>query len=354
MRLLVLYEELAAYFMACIAQYSESTGCDVLIIAKKPNKVAPFKLSENDRVRIVFREDLAPAELEHLCDEFNPQAIFSGGWGFKPYRKICKQYRSTIPVLLGFDNWWTGSKKQRLIVALSRLTIQRWYNCCFVPGAQQKAFATRLGFKEGRIETGAYCCDSKLYTEVYKKTISKLDQDSPKRLLFLGRYEEVKGIRQLWSAFERFREEHPDWELYCAGKGSISPKAIDGVKHFGFVQPERLIDLVAQSSVFVLPSTFEPWGVVIHEMAIAGMPIITTPQVGAGYAFVKDGNTGHIVNTNETELYRAMCQIAQLDNHRFRQMAEASHTLGSTYTTTDWATRLTNLLERTRKEMAGA
>lgn len=351
MRLLVLYEELAAYFMACVSEYSKSTGSAVLIIAKKPNASAPFELESTPTVEIKFREDLSKQDLLALAENFAPEAVFSGGWGYLPYRSLCKRYRRRIPVLVGFDNWWTGGLKQRLLAISSPFTVKKWYNCAFVPGSHQKSFALRLGFNEDEIRTGAYCCDTNLYSSA-ANTLKQKAADMPKRFLFIGRYAQVKGIEHLWDAFEAFHQSHPEWELWCAGKGEIPARKHAAIRHFGFVQPAAIQALIADSSVFILPSNFEPWGVVIHEMAIAGMPQITTPAVGAAERFVTDGTTGFIVDSNHTEaLIGAMKKMAEMGNDNLFSMATNSQLLGASYTTHDWASQLLELLKSTAQRI---
>lgn len=353
MKLVVLYEELAAYFIACVTEYSKTTGSPVLIIAKQPNKVAPFCFDLHDDLQICFREELSEDQLQAKIDDFQPEAIFSGGWGYAPFRKVCKQYKKRIPVLIGFDNWWTGDVKQQLLSLGSPFTIQRYYNCCFVPGEPQKTFAKKLGFSEELIHTGAYCCDSNLYLKISSSLESKRNS-FPKRFLFVGRYEKVKGIDHLWDAFLAFKKDHPEWELWCAGKGSITPREAEGIKHFGFVQPKELEELIAQTGIFVLPSTFEPWGVVIHEMAIAGMPQISTPEVGAAARFIQEGENGFIVPSGSTEsIKNAMYQFAEMSVEAQFEMGAKSKTIGTSYTTKHWAENLLGLFQKTRDKLRG-
>ena len=47
MRLVVLYEELAGYFISYIAHFAQTTKIDVVIMHKSSNAVAPFKLESS-------------------------------------------------------------------------------------------------------------------------------------------------------------------------------------------------------------------------------------------------------------------------------------------------------------------
>jgi glycosyltransferase involved in cell wall biosynthesis len=57
--------------------------------------------------------------------------------------------------------------------------------------------------------------------------------------------------------------------------------------------------------VFVLPSRAgriaEPWGLVLNEAASAGLPIVTTDEVGAAGDLIRDGDTGRIVTGGDPQ-----------------------------------------------------
>ena len=58
-----------------------------------------------------------------------------------------------------------------------------------------------------------------------------------KKILFVGRYIEIKGIKELWINFVEIIEEfNLDWELWCVGTGDLWDKRMihSSIKHFGF------------------------------------------------------------------------------------------------------------------------
>lgn len=57
-----------------------------------------------------------------------------------------------------------------------------------------------------------------------------------------------------------------------------------------FIQPENLYKEIANTRCFILPGINEAWGVVIHEFAIAELPIICPGICGA--------------NTDDVTLYK--------------------------------------------------
>ena len=62
----------------------------------------------------------------------------------------------------------------------------------------------------------------------------------------------------------------------------IHPKII----HHGFLQPHELTSHLIDAAAFVMPSKKEPWGVVLHEMAIAGLPLGSERMVGSRHEFI--------------------------------------------------------------------
>ena len=51
----------------------------------------------------------------------------------------------------------------------------------------------------------------------------------------------------------------------------------------------------------MLPSTDEPWGLIINEAMNFALPIITTDQVGAAYDLIKHGKNGFVYPVGQLE-----------------------------------------------------
>ena len=151
--------------------------------------------------------------------------------------------------------------------------IRRHFNRVWVPGEPQLPFARKLGFSDEHTATGFYCADPEPFLKVWE---ARKNRDPAKKLLYIGRYLPVKGVQELWSAFASLSDDFPEWELHCIGTGDlwdermIHPKIV----HHGFLQPHELTPHLIDAAAFVMPSKKEPWGVVLHEMAIAGLPLL--------------------------------------------------------------------------------
>lgn len=338
MKLLVLYEELAGYTLACLRHMVNVKKAEVHVFRKQVNKDAPFQFSTDFGAHFYQREDYTESELIALAKKINPDIIHCGGWIFPPYLKICKYFKNKIPTIGGFDNWWSGTAKQQVARLISPFYFKRMFSHCFVPGEQQKIYAMKLGYPENRIKMGAYCCDYELFSREGEKYLEEKKTHYPKRFLFIGRYVPEKGIEQLWNAFLAARKNtNKDWELWCLGVGSIKPIEAEGIKHFGFIQPNEMGKFIKETSVFVLPSVFEPWGVVIHEMAAAGFPMITTNAVGAAGAFVRENYNGFVLDAgDEKSLENALSKIMQMSETELIAMGENSKTLAANITPESW------------------
>ena len=345
MILLVLYEELAAYFVKCISTFALQHKVDVHVIRKEVNKEAPFELNLVN-IKTYNREDYNDKQLMDLARIIKPDALFCGGWSSKVYLKIASQYKGEIPSVIAFDNKWEGSLKQHIASIVAPFYITNKFNKCFVPGIEQKKFAQKIGFKEDQIITGVYCCDFDLFYNQYLANKAEKQKQFPKRFIYTGRYVEHKGIKDLWQAFIELQKENPnDWELWCLGAGDLEPIVHSKIKHFGFVQPNELTRYIKDSGVFVLPSHFEPWGVVVHEYAAAGFPIICSDEVGARVSFVEQNVNGYIYKAGDVkELKGQLKKIMNLTKEELVEMGERSVEKAKKITPEIWAETLMRLL----------
>src|SRR5690606_23915945 len=135
------------------------------------------------------------------------------------------------------------------------------------------------------IQTGFYSADVPLFApEAVLRTES---QAYPTRFIYVGRYIHAKGLDILFKAWTELYEEKPHgWELWCIGAGELFEQRTihQSIKHLGFQQPEQLKETLRNAGVFVLPSRFEPWGVVVHEMADRKSTRLNSSHVKISYA----------------------------------------------------------------------
>lgn len=343
MKLVVLYEELAPYFLNNIQYFADYYKVPVLIIAKSPNPVAPFHFQNaSPYLEIIYREQYTIQEIIHKIQAFEPTTLMQAGWIFPSYFEVVQNLKLPRNILL-LDNQWENTLRQNIGSIYFRWKYKHLFQKAFVPGYKQKEFARHLGFTDGEIELGFYCCDTKVFENVYLKR--KQEKKRHYKFLYLGRYAPEKNIEMLWQAFmEVCNDRSHQWTLLCAGKGNIAPFQHPKIIHLGFLQPHELPDILAQVDVFVLPSKFEPWGVVIHEVTTAGLPVISSSKVGANEFFVEHQKNGFIFHPdNKQELKNYLIKMIELPDDNYFLMSEHSYNLSQKITTHTWIQKIYHL-----------
>ena len=118
--------------------------------------------------------------------------------------------------------------------------------------------------------------------------------------LYVGRLVKHKNVENLIQCFNKhFTNKSAILKIIGSGNEEIYLKqkyASDQVLFLGKMLNNNIINDFRNASCLVCPSIFEPWGLVINEALSAGLPVITTKNVGASYDLVKDKNTGMIAS----------------------------------------------------------
>ncbi len=341
-RLLFLYSELADYFLSCVRKLVDTYDVEVHVIHWPVNKEAPFAFDFPEGVQFYEKSQFKLEDIKKKIKSISPDFIYCSGWMDKDYLKAAKGYKSKIPVVIGLDTWWDGSTKQQLACLLSPFTIQNIFSHCWVPGDRQKKYALKLGFKEDEIMMGYYSADTESFKIVGENTLQEKTSKYPHKFIYVGRYYEFKGIKDLWEAFIQWKKEtNNDWELWCLGTGDLTPVNHPNVKHFGFVQPKEMEPYIKGGGVFIMPSHFEPWGVVLHEFSAAGFPLICSDRVGASEAFMRDNENGYIYPSGDlNKLKECMSKITSLSDEKLLQMGSISKGLSQKITPAIWVDTL--------------
>lgn len=345
MKVLFLYSELAGYVVSYFHVLAPKVS-EIHVIRWPVNREAPFDFHFPEKVNIYEREAYDTRALVDLVLKINPDRIVCSGWMDKGYLKVCRAFKGKIPTILSMDNHWQGTLRQQLMRVLAPFTLHRWFSHAWVPGDPQRKYALLLGFHDSKIDTGFYSADTEYFSSVFGRIRLTKEKKMPHRFLYVGRYIESKGISTLWNAFIQAIESAPeDWELWCLGTGDLFDQRIihPNIKHFGFVQPAKLEEFLTQTSIFILPSRFEPWGVVVHEMAASGMPLICSDEVGAASLFLKPGINGYSFESgNEKQLKELLIKMMSLNDETILKMGEQSQILSKQITPAIWAEKLLN------------
>jgi len=348
LKLLILYTEIARYTLACLSEFiAQHPEVEVHLVRWPVNDEAPFDFSFDKKIKVYERNKFNSKQLIELADEIQPSAILCSGWIDKEYLNVCKKWKAKIPVILVMDNKWLGTFKQQIARLVSSFSILRRFNFAWVPGEAQKKYALRLGFPEKNIRTGFYSADVSFFHKNYLAIADSKMKKMPHRFIFAGRYYDFKGVNELWKAFAQWKsQKENDWELWCVGTGDITPFEHPSIKHFGFVQPEKMTEIMNETGVFILPSRVEPWGVAVHEFAAAGFPLLLSEQVGASSQFLKDGQNGFSFQGGDVDgIITAMKSIAALSDDKIFRMGKISSEQAQTITPQTWSATLFDLIQ---------
>ncbi len=129
---------------------------------------------------------------------------------------------------------------------------------------------------------------------------ARRQRTGPPRLLFLGRLEYEKGVHDAIAALPRIRRAHPGTTLTIAGHGTQRKwlveqarkhRVLKATKFVGQLDHDELLAVLHQADAAVLPSHYEPFGLVALEAAAAGTPLVTSNIGGLGEAVI-NGQTG--------------------------------------------------------------
>lgn len=163
-------------------------------------------------------------------------------------------------------------------------------------------------------------------TQVYPLSLIKFNQHLGKKknkfvFLSICYLNKRKGVDILIRAFKEAFNHSNRYFLYIVGDGpersNLAQMAYDNpnIIFFGNLEKEKKYEVLESCDVFVLPTLYDSWGLVINEAMEFFKPIITTNMAMGAYDLVK-GN-GYVVKAgNINELKEAMRKITTEDIYK--------------------------------------
>jgi len=346
MKILYLYTEVMGYTLSTVKELI-NLNYEVHIVNWDKNQQVPMKLKKIEGLTFYPRSEYNYKDIINLGKKISPNMVVVSGWQDLGYLPAAFYFNSkNIPVIAGFDDQWKGSIRQK-IAALFSFIIRKFFSHAWVSGLYQFEYAKKFGFKNNQIIYDLYSADINLYNQFYEQKFDQINS-YPKRFLFVGRFENVKAMDILLDAWKLIESNRDGWELHFIGNGSLKSKLTqeDGIIVSDFMQPNELVKEIPKTGCFILPSRHEPWGVVIHEFASAGIPLVCSEATGAASTFLINNFNGFIFkNNNSNDLAKKMLKIINSTDKELFEMSKNSYEMGKRISPLSSAMNLLSILD---------
>ena len=133
-----------------------------------------------------------------------------------------------------------------------------------------------------------------------------------KRLISVGRLSEEKGFYDLLEIYKKLTIKHEDWCLDIIGDGPLrtelqefidSNNLSDKVRLHGFRDKDYIDNLLHESSIYLMTSYTESFGIVLIEAMSHGVPCIAFSSAEGARELIEDGVNGYLVDNRDYSSY---------------------------------------------------
>lgn len=142
-----------------------------------------------------------------------------------------------------------------------------------------------------------------------------------KQLVSVGRLEKVKGFDDLIDIFYIFQKNHPDWVLHIVGDGSEKQNLQNKINKLdlnhkvilcGNKLSTELEKEYLNSSLFLMTSFSESFGLVLVEAASFGLPLIAFDSAQGAKEIIEDNKNGFLIPGRDKQKFAS--KISELIN----------------------------------------
>ena len=159
-----------------------------------------------------------------------------------------------------------------------------------------------------------------------------------KRIISIGRFDYEKGNDLLLQVWQKVEKQMPDWQLDIYGNGNRDPYLLQ-MRQLGIdssrchlhgpikdVKKEYL-----NSSVFVLPSRYEGFGLVLIEAMACGVPVVSFDCENGPRSIITNGADGFLIPTFDIDAFADKLLLLMRDENLRRQMGEKAQKSAAKY-----------------------
>lgn len=167
----------------------------------------------------------------------------------------------------------------------------------------------RRFYKKQLADTKCHCFYIPNILDDVPEHLSKLNE---KRLISVGRLSREKAFEDLLDVFKIIHEKEPSWRLDIIGDGAqknllgdriFTEGWTDCVKLHGFQDKKYINDLLSKSSIYLMSSVTESFGIVLIEAMSYGLPCIAFDSAEGATELINNNENGFLISYRNKEEY---------------------------------------------------
>ena len=220
-------------------------------------------------------------------------------------------------------------------------------------------YVKSLGFPEKRIILSRNVVDNPWWTqraaEVNRNEVRRTWNIPPSAsvALFCAKLQPWKAPLDVLEAFAAANV--PNSYVVFAGDGPLRSSLEQRARELGLSERMRMLGFVNQSllpsvycaaDLLVLPSLYEPFGLVVNEAMLCGCPVAVSDRVGAKYDLVREGVTGYVFPSGDVGAMTAILRQSLSDPQKTSRMGEAARARMETWSPDEYVNALVEAVER--------
>lgn len=129
--------------------------------------------------------------------------------------------------------------------------------------------------------------------------------EKEKVIIYSGRLIDIKNVDSVIRALSKFNDEKITFLIIGSGYlesdlKELANKLKVNIVFTGFIETqEELFKHYFIGDALILPSLYEPWGLVVNEAMISGLPVIVSKICGCSLDLVENGVNGYIIDPDD-------------------------------------------------------